>query len=93
MGIRMALGAEGRDVMRLIVRQGLVQLGIGLVLGLGLAALLSRGMDIILFGVEPLDPTTFIAIAIVLIGTGLLASFVPARRATRVDPVIALRYE
>ncbi|MEE8520079.1 MAG: ABC transporter permease [Gemmatimonadota bacterium] len=93
MGIRMALGAEGRDVMRLIVRQGLVQLAIGLVLGLGLAALLSRGMDIILFGVEPLDPMTFISIAIVLIGTGLLASFVPARRATRVDPVIALRYE
>lgn len=93
MGVRMALGAESRDVMWLIVRQGGVQLAIGLVLGIGLAALLSRGMDVILFGVEPLDPTTFIGIAIVLIGTGLLASFVPARRATRVDPVIALRYE
>lgn len=93
MGVRMALGAQGPDVLRLIVKQGVVQLSIGLVLGLGLAVLLSRGMDILLFGVEPLDPTTFLAIIVVLAGTGLLASFIPARRATRVDPVIALKYE
>lgn len=89
----MALGAQGPDVLRLIVRQGVVQLCIGLVLGLGLAVLLSRGMGILLFGVEPLDPTTFLVIILVLAGTGLLASLIPARRATRVDPVIALRYE
>jgi predicted permease len=93
MGVRMALGAQGPDVLRLIIRQGVIQVTIGLVLGLGLAVLLSRGMDILLFGVEPLDPTTFLVIILVLAGTGLLASLIPARRATRVDPVIALRYE
>jgi predicted permease len=93
MGVRMALGAQGPDVLRLIVRQGVIQVTIGLVLGLGLAVLLSRGMDILLFGVEPLDPTTFLVIILVLAGTGLLASLIPARRATRVDPVIALKYE
>lgn len=93
MGVRMALGAQGTDVLRLIVRQGITQLTIGLVLGLGLAVALSRGMGILLFGVEPLDPTTFVAIILVLATTGLLASFIPARRATRVDPVMALRYE
>ncbi len=93
MGVCMALGASARDVLRLVVRQGVLQLVFGLVLGLPLAVLLSRGMDVILFGVEPLDPTTFIAIVVVLAGTGLVASLIPARRATRVDPVIALRYE
>jgi predicted permease len=93
MGVRMALGASGRDVLRLVVRQGVFQLALGLVLGLGLAVLLSRGMDVVLFGVEPLDPTTFVAIIVVLSVTGLVASLIPARRATRVDPVIALRYE
>ncbi len=89
----MALGAEGRDVLRLIFRQGLIQLAIGVVVGIGLAVLLSRGLETILFDVEPLDPTIFVAIAGVLLATGLLASFVPARRATRVDPLVALRYE
>ncbi len=93
MGVRMALGAQGSDVLWLVVRQGVVQLAVGLVLGFGLAFLLSRGMGFLLFGVEPLDETTFLAIAVVLMGAGLLASWVPARRATRVDPVIALRYE
>jgi predicted permease len=93
MGVRMALGAQGGDVLRLIVRQGALQLTLGLVLGLGLAVLLSRGMDVILFGVEPLDPATFGTIILVLAATGLVASLIPARRATRVDPVIALRYE
>ena len=92
-GIRMALGAEGRDVLRLVLRQGLIQLAIGVVVGIGLAVLLSRGLEVILFDVEPLDPTIFVAIAGVLLATGLLASFVPARRATRVDPLVALRYE
>ncbi len=93
MGVRMALGAQGPDVLRLIVRQGVVQLGVGLVLGLALAIFLSRGMGVLLFGVEPLDPLTFLLIIVVLSVTGLLASFIPAQRATRVDPVIALKYE
>ena len=92
-GVRMALGADRADVMRLIVRQGVIQLAIGLVLGLGLAVLLSGGLEIVLFGVEPLDPTTFVAIAAVLAGAGALATYFPARRATRIDPVIALRYD
>jgi predicted permease len=92
-GVRMALGAERGDVMRLVLKQGLWQLTIGIVLGLGLGWLLSRGLQDILFEVEAMDPMTFVSIAIVLMATGLLASAVPARRATRVDPMVALRYE
>lgn len=92
-GVRMALGAHAPDVVRLVVRQGMVQMGIGLIFGLALAAGLSRLLQIILFGVDPRDPFIFTGIVVVLIGTGALASFVPARRATRVDPLVALRYE
>jgi putative ABC transport system permease protein len=92
-GVRMALGAERGDVLKLVLRQGLWQLAIGVVLGVGLGALLSRGLQEFLFEVGSLDPLTFVAIAIVLGGTGILASLVPARRATRVDPMVALRYE
>lgn len=93
MGIRMALGAQSGDVVRLIMRQGAVQIGIGMALGLALAALLSRGLEIVLFQVEPWDPAVFVLIAVVLAAVGMLASYVPARRATRVDPAVALRYE
>ncbi|UCG76408.1 MAG: ABC transporter permease [Gemmatimonadota bacterium] len=93
MGIRMALGAQGQDVLRLVLRQGAVQVGIGMALGLALAALLSRGLEIILFQVEPWDPAVFALIAAVLAAVGMLASYIPARRATRVDPAVALRYE
>jgi predicted permease len=93
MGIRMALGAQSGDVLRLIMRQGAVQIGIGMALGLALAALLSRGLEIVLFQVEPWDPAVFVLIAVVLAAVGMLASYVPARRATRVDPAVALRYE
>ncbi len=92
-GVRMALGAQGSDVLRLIFKQGLLQLGIGLLLGLGLAAALSNAMQIVLFRVEPTDPIIFVTIAAVLTLTGLAACFVPAKRATTVDPVIALRFE
>jgi predicted permease len=92
-GVRMALGAQGKDVVKLVFRQGLVQLMIGLVIGLALAAALSRGLDVILFRVEPWDPVIFLAIVIVLILTSVAASVVPARRATRVDPMVALRYD
>jgi predicted permease len=92
-GVRMALGAEGGDVLKLVLKQGLWQLAIGVVLGVGLGVLLARGLQDFLFEVGSLDPLTFVAIAVVLVGTGMLASLVPARRATRVDPMVALRYE
>jgi ABC-type antimicrobial peptide transport system permease subunit len=93
MGIRMALGAQGGDVLRLILKQGAVQVGIGMALGLALAALLSRGLELVLFQVEPWDPFVFALIAVVLAAVGMLASYIPALRATRVDPAVALRYE
>jgi putative ABC transport system permease protein len=92
-GIRMALGAQQGDVLRSVVAQGLLRTGIGLAIG-GVAALalagLMRGM---LFQVQPTDPTTFTAVALGLLGLALLACYIPARRATKVDPMVALRYE
>jgi len=93
MGVRMALGARPRDVVRLIMRQGLVQLAIGLVLGLGLAYGLGSLLRVILFQVSPLDAVTYGATLAVLSLSALAASYIPARRATRVDPMVALRYE
>ncbi len=93
MGVRMALGAQPRDVVRLIMRQGLIQLAVGLVLGSGLAFLLSKGLRIILFQVSFLDPVVVGLTFAVLIAAALVATLVPAFRATRVDPVVALRYE
>jgi ABC-type antimicrobial peptide transport system permease subunit len=93
MGVRMALGAQPGDVIRLILRQGMIQLAIGLVLGSGLAFLLSKGLKIILFQVTFLDPVVVGATLGVLVITALLASLIPAHRATRVDPMHALRYE
>lgn len=90
-GIRMALGAHGRDVLKLVLKQGILQVVIGLVMGLGLGWALSQAMQISIFGVEPWDPTVFMAISMVMLATGFLASYVPARRATRVSPVEALR--
>ncbi len=92
-GIRMAMGARSADVIHMIVRQGATQVLIGTVLGLGLAFLLSRFLRILLFEVSPSDPVIFAAIVAVLGVTGLVASFVPARRASRVDPMVAFRYE
>jgi len=92
-GIRMALGARGGDVVRMVVRQGLVQVGFGLGLGLGLALVIGRGLQLVLFDVEPQDPAVISGIALLLMATGLLASLLPASRATRVDPVDALRAE
>lgn len=93
MGIRMALGAGGQQVMRLILRQGVSQIGIGLGLGLALAWGVSRMVAIIMFEVEPRDPTVFGAVVLMILVVGLLASWIPAKRATRVDPMVALRYE
>jgi putative ABC transport system permease protein len=92
-GIRLALGAERRDVLRMIMSKGIVLAAVGLVIGAGGAFALMRVMTSLLFGVTVTDPSTF-AIAICgLLTVTILACFIPARRATKVDPVIALRYE
>jgi predicted permease len=93
MGVRMALGARANDLLGMVLKQGTVQLGIGLAIGFLLAAGLSRGLAVVLFGVEPWDPAVFLAIAVIMVVSGLSASLVPALRATRVDPVEALRTE
>ncbi len=92
-GIRMALGAQPGDVSRLIVRQGLTLALAGAVIGLAGALVVSRSIGSLLFEVKPTDPLTFIAVTILLLGTALAACYLPGRRAMRVDPVIALRYE
>ncbi len=90
-GIRMALGAESGRVLKLVMRQGLWQLGIGLALGVLLAFALAGLMESMLVNVEPTDPATFVTIVLTLLVTGLTASAIPALRASRIDPMIALR--
>jgi len=92
-GIRMALGAQRSDVLKLAVGQGLKLVLIGIVIGLAAAFVLTRVMSSLLFGVSATDPATFIIISLVLIGVAVVASFIPARRATKIDPMVALRYE
>jgi len=92
-GIRMALGAGRRDVLRLFMGQGMRLVLLGLIIGLGGAFALTRLMSSLLFGVSTTDKTTFAVVALVLMGVGVLACYLPARRATRVDPLVALRYE
>jgi putative ABC transport system permease protein len=92
-GIRMALGAQRSDVLKLAVGQGLKLVMIGVAIGLAGAFILTRVMTSLLFGVSASDPTTFVTISVVLISVALLASYIPARRATKVDPMVALRYE
>jgi putative ABC transport system permease protein len=92
-GIRMALGAEQRDVFRLIVGHAARLVVIGAVIGIIGALLSSRAIGTLLYGVQPADPWTFAAIVIVIAGTALLASYLPARRAAKVDPLVAIRYD
>jgi len=92
-GIRMALGAGQRDVLKLIVGQGVSLALIGLAIGVAAAFGLTRLMSSLLYGVSATDTATFLLIPALLTGVGLLACAVPARRATKVDPMIALRYE
>ena len=92
-GIRMALGAQAAGLRQMFVRQGLLLAGIGAIIGLGAAAGLTRLMSSLLFGVAALDPLTYAGVAAILIAAAALASYLPARRATRVDPLDALRAE
>jgi putative ABC transport system permease protein len=92
-GIRMALGARREDVLNLVVRHGMMLAIAGVVLGTVGALLLTRLLSGMLYGVAVNDPTTLLSVATLLIGVAALASFIPARRATRVDPMVALRYE
>ena len=93
MGIRMALGAQRWDIVKAVVVQGMVPTTIGVGLGLVGAVGLTRVLDTLLFGVNPTDPVTFAAVAITLAAVAALACYIPARRATRVDAVVALREE
>jgi ABC-type antimicrobial peptide transport system permease subunit len=92
-GLRMALGASSGDVLRLILRQGMTLAGIGLVLGLGGAIAASRFLSSVLFEVKPGDPLTYAGVAILLAVVAFAATYLPARRAARVDPLVALRIE
>jgi putative ABC transport system permease protein len=92
-GIRMALGANRGNVLKLILGRGLLLTSIAVVIGLAGAAALTRLMQSLLFGVRPTDIGTFAAVSVVLAGVALAASYIPARRATAVDPMVALRYE
>jgi ABC-type antimicrobial peptide transport system permease subunit len=92
-GIRMALGAGRGAMMKMILGQGMRLVGVGVVIGLAAAFGLMRLLAGLLFGVKAGDPLTFVAVAIILTAVALLAAFVPAHRATRIDPILALRQE
>ena len=93
LGVRLALGAQAADVLKLILKQGLKLALTGIVIGLLTALALTRWIETLLFNVRPTDPLTFTVIALLLLAVALLACWLPARRATKVDPLIALRHE
>ena len=92
-GIRRALGAQQQDVMRLVLRRGAALALVGITLGLVGALALTRFLSSLLYGVTVRDPLTFVAVSLILAGVALMANYIPARRATKVDPLVALRYE
>ena len=92
-GIRMAIGAQRVQVLALVLRRGAILTGAGILLGVAAATAGTRMLEGMLFGVTPLDPLTFAAVAILFGAVAMLASYVPARRATKIDPMVALRME
>jgi putative ABC transport system permease protein len=92
-GVRLALGARPSDVLWMVVSRGLWLAGLGVAVGLVAALVLTRLMQGVLYGVTPTDPLTFVGVSAVLLGVAAFASWLPARRATRVDPLVALRAE
>jgi len=92
-GLRMALGAQRTDILRLVISQGMVPVIAGIVVGLAAAIGLTRLMSALLFGVSATDFATFVTVALTLGAIGLFASYLPARRATKVDPLVALKYD
>jgi putative ABC transport system permease protein len=90
-GIRITLGARRADVMQMTIKQGLKLVGAGMILGLAAAFILTRLLESLLFGISATDPATFFGISLVLLAIAILASYIPALRATKVDPIIALR--
>jgi ABC-type antimicrobial peptide transport system permease subunit len=92
-GIRMALGAQMRDVVKLVLQGGITLAVIGIGLGVVGALALTRLIRSLLFGVQPTDVTTFVLVSLALLATAVIACYLPARRATKVDPLVALRYE
>jgi putative ABC transport system permease protein len=93
LGVRLALGASRNEILRLVVREGMALAAIGTVVGLMAALGLTRLMASLLYGVRPADPATLAAVSLLLVGIALLACYIPAWRATKVDPMVALRYE
>jgi putative ABC transport system permease protein len=92
-GIRLSVGATRVDVLRLVLRRAAALIAVGTCLGLAGAAVLVRFIATLLFGTTPLDPLTFAAVPVLLAAVALAASYIPARRATRIDPMVALRHE
>jgi len=92
-GLRVALGASQRQILRLVVGRELVTSTMGAAIGVGAALVLTRGLSGMLYGVAARDPLVFAGVPLVLIAVSVLASYVPARKATRIDPLVALRYE
>jgi ABC-type antimicrobial peptide transport system permease subunit len=89
----MALGATRRDVSRMVLRRGMILAGAGVIVGLVAAVGLTRLMSSLLYGVQPTDPITFAAVATLLLAVAFVASYLPASRASRTDPLVALRFE
>ena len=92
-GIRMALGAQRREVLKMVVREGLLLTFVGMGIGLAVALALTRFLSSLLYGLSATDPLTFATVSTLLAAVSLAACYIPARRATKVDPTVALRYE